>query len=88
MVLGRVERDAELVEIAANGGAQFGGVFADAGGKHQRVRAVELREAGADPMTGLVNKNVEGELGPVVTLRGPGLDVANVVEAAREAFQA
>src|SRR5713226_4255620 len=52
MVLDRVERDAELVEVAANGGAQFGGVFADAGGKHQRVRAVELREAGADPMTG------------------------------------
>src|ERR1051326_3078148 len=52
IVFGGVEDDAELVEVGADGGAEFGAVFPDAGGEDQGIGAVELEEIAADPVAG------------------------------------
>ena len=69
-----VEHDAELVEVGADGGADLGAVLADAGGEHERVRAVEFEQVRADPAPRLVHEHVERQLGPRVALlgRAPG----------------
>ena len=44
-VLRRVEHDAELIQVRADRCANSRPVFADAGGEHHRVRAVQLQES-------------------------------------------
>src|SRR5947209_2776190 len=57
-----VEKDAKLIEVSTNGPAEGWPVFASACGEDQRVRAVQLKIKGADPLARLVNQNVQGEL--------------------------
>src|SRR5204863_2674347 len=87
-VLPGVEGDAQLVEVRADGGAEFGAILADAGGEDDGVRAVELHEVIANPAARLADKDVQGEPGLDVAFgRGIG-NISNVVrQAGAETFQ-
>src|SRR5690606_20312088 len=82
-----VDGDAELVEAGADGFAQPGVVFADAGGEHEGVAAAELGEEGADPVADGVDVDVEGAFSAAVAGEGGGADVAHVVADAGDAEQ-
>ena len=87
-VAGRSEPNAEVIQIAADPGPQPGVVFPDSTGEDEGVAAVELDKKGTDPMTDLLDKDINGELCAIVPLDGRLADVAQIIAHSRKAEQA
>ena len=84
----QIEHDAELVEIGANGSAQFGAVLANARGEHERVSAVQFKKVTAYPMPRARHEYVERHLRRGISGRRCLLNFADVIGNAAEPFQA
>ena len=67
--------------------SRFRAVFADARREDQCIGAVQLGEIGANPVPGLMHKNIQGQLRLLIALGRGRLDVAHVIRDARESFQ-
>src|SRR5215469_9201949 len=83
-----IDPDAEVAEVRADGGARPGVVFARAGGKDDRVCAVQFQKVSAEPVAGAGDKNIQGEFGIGITFIGGGFDVAHVIGNATQPEQA
>src|SRR5205814_5650648 len=88
LIARRIENDPKLIEVSADGFAEFGTVFTDTGRKDDGVRTIQLEEITAHPLPRAGHEHIDRELGSDVTLSCGILNVANIVRDAAQTFQA
>src|SRR5437763_12461626 len=68
LIARRIENDPKLIEVSADGFAEFGTVFTDTGRKDDGGRTIQLEEITAHPLPRAGHEHIDRELGSDVTL--------------------